>query len=378
MLATSTRLGNMRSSEFDRVRSSSLNRERLLPAMAAAACVIVCACSTTTSSPYSDDPSSLSSLPQVEDRRGRFREIFCVILGERETELPDVRPCEEALTSIGIEPEGTGQGVDLGQSRRRLVAALVPGIGWECFSAWLDMKATAVADVRQFGYDLVALQVDALSSSTTNARQIRDAVMAVETRDTEPDLVLVGYSKGAPDILEAVVSYPEIRPRIAAVVSVAGAIGGSPVAEEVTQSKLELLRHWPGAECSSGDGAGIESLRPATRKAWLDENPLPREIPYYSLATCPHPERISSVLKPSYKKLGEVDLHNDGMVLFRDQLIPGSTFMGCVNADHWAVAVPIARSHPTIGRTVVDENDYPREALLEAVLRFVEEDLTTD
>ena len=63
------------------------------------------------------------------------------------------------------------------------------------------------------------------------------------------------------------------------------------------------------------------------------------------------------------------------MVLFEDQLVPGSVFLGCVNADHWAVSVPIARSHPNVAALLVDENDYPREALLEAILRFVEEDL---
>jgi len=39
--------------------------------------------------------------------------------------------------------------------------------------------------------------------------------------------------------------------------------------------------------------------------------------------------------------------------------------------------VPIARSHRFIGATLVDQNDYPREALVEAVLRFVEEDLNS-
>ena len=66
---------------------------------------------------------------------------------------------------------------------------------------------------------------------------------------------------------------------------------------------------------------------------------------------------------------------NDGMVLVSDQVIPDSTWLGCLNADHWAVAVPIARTHPRLAAAFVDHNDYPREALLEAVLRFVEEDL---
>jgi hypothetical protein len=46
-----------------------------------------------------------------------------------------------------------------------------------------------------------------------------------------------------------------------------------------------------------------------------------------------------------------------------------------VNADLWALAVPIARTHKRVGSWLVTENAYPREALLEAVLRFIEEDL---
>jgi hypothetical protein len=37
--------------------------------------------------------------------------------------------------------------------------------------------------------------------------------------------------------------------------------------------------------------------------------------------------------------------------------------------------VPIARAHSTIGSWFVTQNAYPREALLEALLRFIEEDL---
>jgi hypothetical protein len=49
--------------------------------------------------------------------------------------------------------------------------------------------------------------------------------------------------------------------------------------------------------------------------------------------------------------------------------------MGYLNADHWAVALPINRVHTTIAAIAVTENAYPREALLEALLRFVEEDM---
>ncbi len=340
--------------------------------------IIVSACGTAPLSPYSKDSPPLVLVPAsqagVVDQRGRFREIFCAILATRGQTLPDYRPCEDALVQVGAEPEGTGKRVELGQSRRQLVAAIVPGIGWDCFSTWLNPKNTSGKHVRQFGYDLIILKVDGLSSSANNARQIRDALNKMASEGRDADLVLIGYSKGISDILEAIVAYPEIRKQVAAVISAAGAVGGSPLANDATQSQLELLRHWPGANCSVGDGGAVESLKPTRRKTWLAHHPLPDEIPYYSLVTYPNPERISTVLISSYKKLSRVDARNDSQVLFYDQVIPGSTLLGYVNADHWALTVPIARSHSMLGATFVDQNHYPREALLEALLRFVEED----
>ena len=89
----------------------------------------------------------------------------------------------------------------------------------------------------------------------------------------------------------------------------------------------------------------------------------------------PRPERISSILRGSADKLARIDGRNDSQMIFYDQVIPGSTLVGYLNADHWAIVVPIARTHDTIGSMFVTQNAYPREALLEAVLRFVEEDL---
>ena len=98
-----------------------------------------------------------------------------------------------------------------------------------------------------------------------------------------------------------------------------------------------------------------------------------RELRYYSLVTFPQPERISSILTSSYDKLARIDGRNDSQVIFYDQVVPGSALVGYVNADHWALAVPIARTHSMIGALFVTHNDYPREALMEALLRFVEE-----
>ena len=337
------------------------------------------ACSTTPLLPYTTNTPPLVLVPAseagVRDKRGRFREIFCQILETRGSTLPDYRPCDDALTRLGVEPAGTGERVKFGQSRRGLVAAMVPGLGSDCFADWLDLKHTVAKHIRQFGYDQIVLSVDTLSSSAKNARRIRDAILRMPPDGGEPRLVLFGYSKGIVDILEAVVSYPEIHQQIAAVVSVSGAVGGSPLANDADESQLDLLRQWPGAQCPAGDGGAIESLRPAIRQSWLAKHSLPDDLPYYSLVTFPRPEYISTVLKPSYDKLSKVDSRNDGQLLFYDQIIPGSTLLGYVNADHWALAVPISRSHRLLGSTIVEHNDFPREALVEALLRFIEWDV---
>jgi len=343
------------------------------------ACLALGACVAKPLIPFSVDTPPLALVPisqtHVQDKRGRFREIYCSVLKARGHDIPDSRPCEDALTRVGNEPAGAGKPVDLGPSKRRLIGAIVAGIGYECFERWLQPPGSVATHVRQFGYDAVQIQVDALSSSENNARQIRDAIMAMPREAGAARLVLIGYSKGAPDILEAIVAYPEIRNRVAAVVSAAGAIGGSALANDAEQYQADLLRHFPGATCSSGDGGAVNSLRPAIRKKWLAENPLPRELRYYSLVTFPQPDRISSILTSSYDKLARIDARNDSQMIFYDQVVPGSTLMGYINADHWALAVPISRTHSTIGSLFVTQNAYPREALAEAVLRFVEEDL---
>ncbi len=119
----------------------------------------------------------------------------------------------------------------------------------------------------------------------------------------------------------------------------------------------------------------MASLRPATRQEWLARNPLPPGLRYYSLVTFPRPELISAILTSSYKKLARIDARNDSQMIFYNQVVPDSVLMGYLNADHWAVAVPINRAHAMVASMFVTQNAYPREALLEALLRFVEEDL---
>jgi len=336
-------------------------------------------CASPPLVPFSTQTTPLMLVPavqrQAQDKRGRFREIFCAVLDARKATLPDYRGCDDAITRVGEEPRGTGEPVALGPARRKLTLLFVPGVGWDCFSNWLAAEDTIGQYLRQFGYDMVTVDINGLGSSAHNAAQIRDAIANLPRGEASRDLVVVGYSKGAVDTLVALSDYPEIRDRVAAMISLAGAVGGSPLANDSSDAQLNLLQHFPGATCKPAGGGALRDLKPETREAWLAAHPLPPGIAFYSVITFPTPERISSILDGGYRKLARVDARNDSQVIFYNQFIPDSALVAYLNADHWAVAVPVARTHGLVGTFVVDRNGYPREALFEALLRLVEEDL---
>jgi pimeloyl-ACP methyl ester carboxylesterase len=312
----------------------------------------------------------------VLDARGRFREILCAVNADHGAELPDYRPCEETLTEVGVEPPPSGAPVSLAPSNADYLALMVPGLGYQCIKAWLHHDNSAPHHVATHGYEATVLEVDGLSGSAVNARIIRDYVMSLPADQADRPLILIGHSKGAPDILQALVTYPELAEKVVAMVAYAGAVGGSLLADDTKTPTLNLLTRLPYSECDEGDHGALHSLSPAVRRAWLKEHELPGNIRYYSLAAFPEPSRISWALKSSWRRLGELqDARNDSQLVFYDQVIPGSRLLAFTNADHWAMAVPAARQMRLAASTFATQNDFPREVLLESLLRFIEEDL---
>jgi hypothetical protein len=309
----------------------------------------------------------------VVDQRGRFREIFCALSVDHGADLPDHRPCEQALHQLLGEAPADGRAVNLGRARIGLRLVIVPGLAAQCFGELALPLRFAARHVEQLGYEVSWIDVDGLSSSLANAAQISAAIRGMEDAPDRP-IVLLGYSKGMSDVLEASVD-SEVVARVSAIVSLSGAVNGSPLADKASTALLDALAYLLGLACDAGDRGGLSSLRRSTRLGWLATHRLPPAIRYYSVVSYAAPSGISVVLRPAYDDLASIDPRNDSQLLFYDQIVGGSTLLAYVNADHFAVAMPIVRES-LLAEPFVDQNAFPREILLEAILKQIEEDLT--
>jgi pimeloyl-ACP methyl ester carboxylesterase len=261
-------------------------------------------------------------------------------------------------------------------TRRRVI--VVAGIFGECIAPWITPFADSLPKLEALGYRGTLIRVSGTAASGANARQIRDHVLSLPDLAPDERVILVGYSKGAVDALEALVEFPELVPRVAALVSLASPITGSPIADGFGPWQRAIIETLASPFCGGGRGA-ITSLTRETRRAFMARARLPSAVRYFSVVAVAEEMEVSRPLLPPYRDLAIVDPRNDGQVVPEDAVVPGAELLGYLRGDHWAVAMPFSRKTGPLGwvaRQVVDRNPYPREILLEAIVRLVEERLS--
>jgi len=188
--------------------------------------------------------------------------------------------------------------------------------------------------------------------------------------------IIVAYSKGAPDVLEALANDPQAQSAVAAFVTIAGAVGGSPIASALPALFQRYSAALKLGGCEGDMAQAFASLRQDVRKRFLADHPDPL-VPSFSLAAVSDTSTTSKMLFEAWRLLTVYDSRTDSQLIQGDTLIPGGNFLGVLRADHLAVALNYESLSDLQVRSVMDHNHYPRTALFESVVRFVISELAS-
>lgn len=247
------------------------------------------------------------------------------------------------------------------------ITLIVPGLFGNSLRSIVAPLMCARERLTVNGYRLSVAWVSGRSGCDHNARELRQQVLSCADSSGKP-VNLIAYSKGCADALHMLGNYKDTHQSVASLVSYGGVVHGTPLATTVPGWLNTFLRYLPLPGEPFGDGRAIADLSPHRRRQWLLDHPLPENIRLASIVASPQPERVSRILKASYQKLLAIDKQNDSQVVCNDAILPQSELLAVVNADHWAIALPIAERHKLLADLFVDKNQFPRELLIQATI----------
>lgn len=307
----------------------------------------------------------------ISDLRDAFARSFCRHYARYRK--PDDPACAHWILQADTPAQEPGAASLLPDNAVRTVV-VIPGIFGECVSRWVTPYSADKSELEQLGYRVIVVNVSGRGSSAQNAARIHQFF----AQHPAERAIVIGYSKGTTDFMLAA-SQPQAQAwngRIAAFVSVAGVVNGTPLASHGEGLYQALLARMPLALCQPEDGGGVASLSylaaSQTRKAFAARK---HPYPVYSLAAIADRGAVNPFLQPSHALLAKLDGRNDGQVLLDDTIVPGSRFLGSFRADHWSIALPFEDSDASLMRAFSSNNRFPRRALIVSVLDFVNRNL---
>jgi hypothetical protein len=250
---------------------------------------------------------------------------------------------------------------------------IVPGILSSCAS-----NAPAFNEGQKYLREKYGMSVDLLSvpnnSCEENAHMIAAYLRDHQKSDPRKFIVL-GYSKGAPDLQVALAEEDGMAASVAAFITVAGASGGSPIADTLPEQVNGWVAKFQNMGKCEGDlSSGFKSLKREVRQAFIASYPDPI-VPTYSIVAVSGKDNTSSALLTAQQLLSVFDPTNDAQLTKWDAIVPGAKFLGAARADHLAVALPFDKILDGELQKMMNHSHYPRTTLLEALVRFVVADL---
>ena len=301
------------------------------------------------------------------DQRTAFADVFCSVL---RNEHPDEGTWGDCSQYLDAKPSNTA--ATLGPIPNKYRVLVLPGFMSSCVSSVEALQKGQENLRKVYGLDVEYLSLPN-DSSENNGKLIADYLRAHGKEDPRKYIV-IGYSKGAPDLQVGLAHDPEATKSVAAFVSLAGAVGGSPVANTIPALIDRYTKSLNMGNCQGDIAQAARSLRSDVRHTFLSEHPDP-VVPTYSLSALSDASNTSKLLLQAWQLLSAYDSQQDSQLTRQDSVVPGSTFLGAARADHLAVALAFEDSSAAQIKSFMDHNHYPRVALMESIVRFVVSDL---
>lgn len=209
------------------------------------------------------------------------------------------------------------------------------------------------------------------------------------------DVVLMGYSKGSPDILCLLAAHPELKSRVKAVYTWAGAIGGSFTADKIH----ELIKGLPLTAVTQHLNDFLALLMPGmTRKGALrrlDEYAITEavaslttkaredflrrhgdlldslDIPFFNITAATSLFEVPAFQMADYLSLAKVDPDNDMQVTQQQARLglPMATHLATLHGHHWDVSYPPFPRKLRLTTPNLD-HPFPRHAGVLAILQL--------
>lgn len=264
---------------------------------------------------------------------------------------------------------------------------LVPGLFGDCVDdqsvpfgdgavrAPAEQARQAYAGYADLGLHSIRLvRLPGRRSVADNGLRLAEALRAAATEPGVEHIVLVAYSKGAADALQALrlLRHDDaVLRRVAALVSVAGVVMGTPLADFARPVYDAVAPYLEPLGCSASDGEELASITRLARARWLAEEPSVAGPAYYTVLAYAAPDEMALPLRASHAWLARADPRNDGQLLAGDAVLPGSHLLAAARSDHWDLALPRDRHPNAAVRALGSGRAYPREALFRALMRWV-------
>lgn len=332
--------------------------------------------------------------PRSERERVARRMLRDIADDEITSEMPAARAGSLSETTLVFAPG--------------LLTGLLPSLAFQ--SVWPTMK-------ERFGIRILAVDAHPMRGSEGNVADLENALEHGIGVDSDPDgsfitaddnptppgdVILMGYSKGSPDILTLLARRPDLAPRIKAFIGWAGAVGGSYIANDIYDKIKDVQAFEVIKDMTGKIGELMLRLAPIVDVHKIDRRldeydikgaVLSLTTPYRDQFLAENSDRINELGIPMFYfsgstslfevpyfqrqgtlELDHYDQEND-MQLTQAQARPPLTtapHLAKFHANHWDLSYDAFPWYKTLGSTKLTD-PFGREPAMAAIILFMAE-----